>query len=85
MAGQARKTARRRAFQNLAKLHDDLREYLNLPEWPTRLRDGGYVSRAYLLDTVQNLVDRLWGTQAYWKYRQALDQIVAESQMPCRP
>jgi hypothetical protein len=87
---QARKTARRRAFQRLAKLHDDLRRCLDLPEWPTEIktkkRQGNqYVNRAYLIDEIQNLIDRLWGSQAYWEYRQLLEEIVAESQVPCRP
>lgn len=83
LRGQARKTARRRAFQKLAELHDKLRDYLGLPIWSTKVCHG-YVNRAYLLCTVQSLIDRLWGSQLYWEYRQMLEEIVAESQMPSR-
>ncbi|WP_027717431.1 hypothetical protein [Desulfovirgula thermocuniculi] len=83
LTGRARKTARRRAFQKLAAMYEELHAYFNLPHWSVKIGDR-YVSRDYLLDTVQNLIDRFWKTDPtrYWEYRHRLDGIVIESQAP---
>ncbi|AEG15205.1 hypothetical protein Desku_1625 [Desulfofundulus kuznetsovii DSM 6115] len=81
LTGQARKTARRRAFKEISEIYSELRDYFYLPKWGVKIHDR-YVTRSYLLDVVQNLIDRLWGTPMYWKYRRRLEAIVQESQAP---
>lgn len=84
LTGQARKTARRRAFQKLSALYRELLAYFNMPEWATKTGENCYMARDYLLDRIQRLIDRLWGSYKYWDYYDKLTEIVTESQSLCR-
>lgn len=89
--GQARKSARRRAFQKLSELYAELRERFGLPRWGTKIDFNNeiYVKREYLLESIQGLIHRLlWGSPEFWKYWRKyycqLEEIVMESQSPIR-
>jgi hypothetical protein len=79
LSGQARKSARRRAFKELEAIWIELRACFDLPTWTTRV-GGQYMDRWQLMKEIHFLMWRFWDTPKFWQYYRKIGNIISRSQ-----